>query len=47
VNISESVSTPVGAMLRSVAADMAEFAATPVSPGEVSVTATVIITYEI
>lgn len=47
VNISESVSTPVSAMLRSVAADMAEFAATPVSPGEVSVTATVIITYQI
>lgn len=49
VHISENVNTPMGGALRAMAvADaMMEFAPTPVSPGEVSVTATVTMTFEI
>lgn len=48
LSINETVSTPVGSVLRATAADaVAEFASTAVSVGEVSVTATVVITYEI
>lgn len=48
LHISESVATPMGGMVRASAVDAAaELAATPISAGEVSVTATVVITYEI
>lgn len=49
VHITEHVNTPVGGAMRSLAvADaVAEFAPTPISPGEISVTATVTLTFEI
>ena len=49
VSIHESVSTPVGGALQARAAfdAVAEVVSTPVAPGEVSVTATVTITFEI
>ena len=49
LHITEQVSTPVGGVARTafLAMDAAESAATVISPGEVSVTATVTLTYEI
>lgn len=49
VHITEHVSTPIGGAMRAMAVSdaVAEFAPTPISPGEVSVSATVTMTFEI
>lgn len=49
VHISEHVNTPIGGAMRTMAMmdATAEFAPTPISPGEISVTATVTMTFEI